>query len=80
MTNPDTYNPMVEDPLIARLDLDGALNPDCLRAAIRYNQIHIEIRQKNIAVLRKALARLTGLPRPISALQESARVLGVPVE
>jgi hypothetical protein len=73
MTNLDTYNPMVEDPLIARLDLDRPVNADCLRAAIRYNEIHIEIRQKNIAALRKALARLMGTPSPSPALQETAR-------
>lgn len=73
MNHIDSYNPMVEDPLIARLDLDKPVNADCLRAAIRYNEIHIQIRQKNIAALRKALARLLGTPPASPALQESAR-------
>jgi len=80
MTNLDTYNPIVEDPLIARLDLDRPINADCLRAAIRYNRIQIQIREKNIAALQKALARIMGRPEPIPALQESARVIGVPAE
>lgn len=77
MNHLDTYNPMVEDPLIARLDLDKPVNADCLRAAIKYNEIHIEIRQKNIEALRRALARLMGTPSSEAALQESARRVGV---
>lgn len=76
MNHLDNYNPMVEDPLIARLDLDKPVNADCLRAAIKYNEIHIEIRQRNIEALRKALARLLGTPAPAPALQESARTKG----
>jgi hypothetical protein len=72
----DNYNPIVEDPLIARLDLDKPLNADCIRAAIKYNQIHIEIRQKNIEVLRKALAHLIGVPSASPDLQELARRTG----
>jgi len=74
MNTVDNYNPMVEDPLIARLELDKPFNADCLRAAIRYNEIQIEIRQKNIDVLRKALARLVGAAPPLAALAEGARV------
>jgi hypothetical protein len=73
MTISDSYNPMVEDPLIARMHLDTPLDADCLRAAIRYNLIHIEIRQKNIEVLSKALDRLLNTPLREPALQESAR-------
>jgi len=72
----ENYNPMVEDPLIARLDLDRPLNVDCLRAAIRYNEIQIQIREKNIEVLRKALARLVGVPPASPSLQESTRTVG----
>ncbi len=77
MNDVDFYNPMVEDPLIARLDLDKPINADCIRAAIKYNEIQIEIRRRNIDVLRKALARLLGTPPPSPALQESARKVGV---
>jgi hypothetical protein len=80
MNHIDTYNPMVEDPLIARLDLDRPINADCLRAAIHYNEIQIQIREKNIAALRKALARIMGRPEPLPAFQESARHVGVPTE
>ena len=80
MTDLDSYNPLVEDPLIARLDLDKPVNADCLRAAIKYNLIHIEIRQKNIEALSRALARLLGTPPPSPAHQESARRVGAGVE
>ena len=76
----DTYNPMVEDPLIARLDLDKPVNADCLRAAIKYNEIHIEIRRKNIEALSRALARLLGTPAPSPAHQETPRRVGVAAE
>jgi len=74
------YNPMVEDPLIARLDLDRPVNADCLRAAIKYNEIQIEIRKKNIEALSRALTRLLGAPAPSPAHQESARRVGAGVE
>jgi len=74
------YNPMVEDPLIARLVLDKPLNADCLRAAIRYNEIHIEIRKRNIEALSRALARLMGTPPASPSLQESPRRVGAPAE
>ena len=74
----DSYNPIVEDPLIVRLGLDKPINADCIRAAIRYNEIHIAIRQKNIDVLQKALARLLGVPPASPTLQEAARQVGAP--
>ncbi|OGO08496.1 MAG: hypothetical protein A2Y61_03935 [Chloroflexi bacterium RBG_13_60_13] len=76
MSTVENYNPIVEDPLIARLDLDRPVNADCLRAAIRYNEIHIQIRQKNIEALRKALARLVGVPAPLVELAEPIRHRG----
>jgi hypothetical protein len=76
MSAVDNYNPIVEDPLIARLDLDRPLNADCLRAAIRYNEIQIQIREKNIEVLRKALARFEGFPTLLVELAESSRHTG----
>jgi len=80
MSSLPSYNPMVEDPLIARLDLDKPVNADCLRAAIKYNRIHIEIREKNIEALQRALARLLGTPAPAAGLQESARRVGAAAE
>jgi hypothetical protein len=80
MTDLSSYNPLVEDPLIARLDLDKPVNADCLRAAIKYNEIHIEIRKKNIEALSRALSRLLGTPPASPSLQESARRAGVGVE
>ena len=59
---------------------DKPVNADCLRAAIRYNEIHIDIRMKNIEALRRALARLLGTPAPSPAHQESARKVGAGVE
>jgi len=80
MTPVTPYDAMVEEPLIACLDLNRPISADVLRAAINYRETLIDIKRLEVEVLKKALARLIGQPEPIPALQQLARRVGVPAE
>jgi hypothetical protein len=71
---------MVEEPLIACLDLNRPISADVLRHAINYRETLIDIKRLEVEVLKRALARLIGQPEPIPALQESSRRVGAPAE
>lgn len=59
-----TVTYILEDPLLAALELNRPLNADHLKMAIRYREAQISQLDQEIQVLYAALRRLTGLAYP----------------
>ncbi len=71
-----TFSIVVQDPLVAALDLQRPITPIVLERAIEYHQAQADIHLANVNALQKALHWYKGESGPNPALQESGRLQG----